>query len=97
MELPNTAPLLALTYELKPGLSVVFAYYPDGRFGRGFTEEPKFACRHEVVEFFAAYGKARGEFLEVLSTLLGRRIQAVDEVPGDNTTTKFMGRPRRVH
>jgi hypothetical protein len=35
MKLPNKEPMLALAYELKPGLSVFFAYYDDGRFGRG--------------------------------------------------------------
>ena len=81
MTIEDDTVLLALSYDLTPEISVVFAYFEDGKIGRSLSADPKFACRHEAVKFFDAYRKARAEFLDGVYALTGKRVRVVDEKP----------------
>ena len=85
MNLEDDTVLLALAYDLTPEISVLFAYFKNGKIGRSLSADPKFACRHEAIKFFDAYRKARTEFLDGVYTATGKRIRVIDEEPRSNS------------
>ncbi len=88
MQLPDN-PILALQYDLPHGTTAFFAYYESGHFGRALSAEPKFDDKDDAIAFLSAYVKARDEFLSVLSSLLGRRVQAIDVDPETEDGASF--------
>ncbi len=81
--------LLALQCELPQNVQVTFLYRADGQIMRALSEQPKFACRHDVVKFLEAYQKARAEFFQGVYALVGKRFQVIDE--------ELPAQPIRVH
>ncbi len=81
--------LLAFQAELPQSIQVTFVYRADGQIMRALSEQPQFACRHDVLKFLDAYQKARAEFFEGVYRLVGKRFQVIDE--------ELPAQPIRVH
>lgn len=71
--------LLALQCELPQQCTVTFIYRADGQIMRALSQQPNFACRHDLVTFLAEYQKARADFLEGVFRLVGKRFTVIDE------------------
>ena len=71
--------LLAFQCELPQDIKVTFAYLGDGRIIRALSQQPQFACRHDVLKFLEAYQAARAEFFEGVYRLVGKRFTVIDE------------------